>query len=284
MATPVYAYGTRFYNASAHGPTDTGERDRGAAGANGGSIQKNKGGNVTKTVDCVCSNAPPPHNSPSSNGGGGTVSRNHSTIHYSSRHETFADLRNRHREKTVNRSRNEGTAMAGSGNHAAQACGRAAALNVEMIQDPLLEIANVGRDDGDGSIDDEEELVVDIDDANDIATTCNVVAIASNSSDMTSSAAQRHLHNWQATKSTIKERLSFMFNNELLADVHFIVGKTGNTRRIAAHKFVLSIGSAVFDAMFNGGMATNAAEIELPDVEPAAFLSLLWFFYADEVC
>ncbi|VCX40976.1 unnamed protein product [Gulo gulo] len=35
--------------------------------------------------------------------------------------------------------------------------------------------------------------------------------------------------------------------------------------------------------MFNGGMATTSAEIELPDVEPAAFLALLRFLYSDEV-
>ncbi|KFQ99460.1 BTB/POZ domain-containing protein 2, partial [Opisthocomus hoazin] len=40
-------------------------------------------------------------------------------------------------------------------------------------------------------------------------------------------------------------------------------------------RFVLAVGSAVFDAMFNGGMATTSTEIELPDVEPAAFLALL---------
>ncbi|KAL0201863.1 hypothetical protein M9458_005050, partial [Cirrhinus mrigala] len=40
---------------------------------------------------------------------------------------------------------------------------------------------------------------------------------------------------------------------------------------------------AVFDAMFNGGMATTSTEIELPDVEPAAFLALLKFLYSDEV-
>lgn len=40
-------------------------------------------------------------------------------------------------------------------------------------------------------------------------------------------------------------------------------------------RFALAVGSAVFDAMFNGGMATTSTEIELPDVEPAAFLALL---------
>ncbi len=31
------------------------------------------------------------------------------------------------------------------------------------------------------------------------------------------------LYNWQATKATVKERFAFMFNNEILADVHFKV-------------------------------------------------------------
>lgn len=83
------------------------------------------------------------------------------------------------------------------------------------------------------------------------------------------------MYNWQATKSSLKERFAFLFNNELLSDVRFIVGKARQAQRIPAHKFVLAAGSAVFDAMFNGGMATTSAEIELPDVEPAAFLALL---------
>ena len=83
------------------------------------------------------------------------------------------------------------------------------------------------------------------------------------------------MYNWQATKSSLKERFAFLFNNELLSDVRFVVGKGRQAQRIPAHKFVLAAGSAVFDAMFNGGMATTSAEIELPDVEPAAFLSLL---------
>jgi len=91
------------------------------------------------------------------------------------------------------------------------------------------------------------------------------------------------LYNWQATKTTVKERFAFMFNNEILADVHFKVGRGGAEQRIPAHKFVLSVGSAVFDAMFNSTLATEEDEITIPDVEPAAFLALLKFLYSDEV-
>lgn len=103
------------------------------------------------------------------------------------------------------------------------------------------------------------------------------------SSACSSSSSPTPHYNWQATKTNVKERFAFMFNNEILSDVHFIVGKGCQQQRIPAHRFVLSCGSAVFDAMFNGAMATKQEEIELPDVEPAAFLALLKFLYSDEV-
>ena len=92
-------------------------------------------------------------------------------------------------------------------------------------------------------------------------------------------------HNWQAARTTVKDRLAYMFNNDTLSDVHFILGKGPERLSIPAHKFVLSIGSVVFDAMFNGGFGEqcNVNEIEIPDIEPAAFLSLLRFLYSDEV-
>ncbi|KAG8233417.1 hypothetical protein J437_LFUL013411 [Ladona fulva] len=91
-------------------------------------------------------------------------------------------------------------------------------------------------------------------------------------------------YHWQATKTTVKERFSFLFNNETLSDVHFIVGRDSQQQKIPAHRFVLTVGSGVFDAMFNGTLATQAETIDLPDVEPAAFLALLRFLYSDEVC
>lgn len=49
----------------------------------------------------------------------------------------------------------------------------------------------------------------------------------------------------------------------------------GHTQSIPAHKYVLATGSSVFYAMFYGGLAENKRDIEVPDVEPAAFLALL---------
>ena len=84
--------------------------------------------------------------------------------------------------------------------------------------------------------------------------------------------------------SSMKERMFFICGNELLSDVSFLVGREGQSQRISAHKFVLSIGSAVFDAMFNGPMAVDSVvDIEIPDVEPAVFTIMLRYLYTDEV-
>lgn len=92
-------------------------------------------------------------------------------------------------------------------------------------------------------------------------------------------------HNWQSSQSTVKERIRFLFNSETLSDVVFILGKgTPDQMRIPAHRFILSIGSVVFDAMFNGGFSSEPCnEIDIPDIEPVSFLSLLRFLYTDEV-
>ncbi|CAH0550098.1 unnamed protein product [Brassicogethes aeneus] len=89
--------------------------------------------------------------------------------------------------------------------------------------------------------------------------------------------------NWQAGKSTVRERNALMFNNDLMADIKFLVGPPGQTQVIPAHKYVLAIGSSVFQAMFHGGLAECKEEIEVPDVEPSAFLALLKYLYCDEI-
>ena len=80
--------------------------------------------------------------------------------------------------------------------------------------------------------------------------------------------------NWQRVNSTIKERITVVFNKDLLSDVKFVVhetnGESESKRRkqvIPAHKFVLSISSPVFEAMFYGELAETGDTIELPDCE-----------------
>ncbi|EAA08648.4 AGAP004234-PA [Anopheles gambiae str. PEST] len=89
--------------------------------------------------------------------------------------------------------------------------------------------------------------------------------------------------NWQANKSTVRERNAAMFNNDLMADIRFIVGSDEQVQTIPAHKYVLATGSSVFYAMFYGGLAENKQEIKVPDVEPGAFLTLLKYLYCDEI-
>ncbi|XP_067050091.1 BTB/POZ domain-containing protein 6-like [Acropora muricata] len=95
--------------------------------------------------------------------------------------------------------------------------------------------------------------------------------------------------NWQTTRPTIRERTKFLLNNDRFSDVKFVVrksnskGKGESKKVIPAHKFVLSIGSPVFEAMFYGELAETQASIELPDCEYESLLELLRYLYCDEV-
>nr|NP_001108397.1 BTB/POZ domain-containing protein 6-A [Danio rerio]AAI55623.1 Zgc:172197 protein [Danio rerio] len=88
---------------------------------------------------------------------------------------------------------------------------------------------------------------------------------------------------WHSAHPTLRERNALMFNNEQMADVHFIVGPPGESQRVPAHKYVLAVGSSVFCAMFYGDLAEGDSDIHIPDVEPAAFLILLKYMYSDEI-
>ena len=93
--------------------------------------------------------------------------------------------------------------------------------------------------------------------------------------------------NWQTKLQTIVERSAFIFNNEMLSDVKFVVpvssGESKSTKAIPAHKFVLAISSPVFFAMFYGQMAETKDCIELPDCDYDSLLELFRFLYSDEV-
>ena len=92
--------------------------------------------------------------------------------------------------------------------------------------------------------------------------------------------------NWQMKRSTIVERTTFIFNDELLSDVKFVVpvstGESESKKVIPAHKFVLAISSPVFYAMFYGQMTETTDSIELPDCGYESLLEFFRFMYTDE--
>ena len=87
--------------------------------------------------------------------------------------------------------------------------------------------------------------------------------------------------NWQVKATTVQERNEFMFNNELISDVHFLVGK--DKLRIPAHKYVLAISSPVFLAMFYGRLAGHESDVSIGDGDVESFMELLRFIYTDKV-
>ena len=96
--------------------------------------------------------------------------------------------------------------------------------------------------------------------------------------------------NWQTKRPTISERTKFIFNNELLSDVEFLVPVSLNEsesrksqKSIPAHKFVLAISSPVFFAMFYGERTETAGTVQLPDCDYESLLELFRYLYCDYV-
>lgn len=86
--------------------------------------------------------------------------------------------------------------------------------------------------------------------------------------------------------ASIKERNKSMVNNSLLSDITFVVQDNWSNKEITvyAHKYVLSIASPVFFAMFHGAMASDGAQrIRLPDCDAESLKEFLSFVYCDEV-
>ncbi|PFX27354.1 BTB/POZ domain-containing protein 6 [Stylophora pistillata] len=95
--------------------------------------------------------------------------------------------------------------------------------------------------------------------------------------------------NWQTKLPTLVGRTAFIFNNELLSDVKFVVPMSSEesktTKVIPAHKFELPISSPLFFAMFYGQTAKTKCKdsIELLDCDYEGLFVLFRFFYSDEV-
>ncbi|XP_078344026.1 BTB/POZ domain-containing protein 6-B-like [Oculina patagonica] len=94
---------------------------------------------------------------------------------------------------------------------------------------------------------------------------------------------------WQEVSASITKRGIFMFNNELLSDVSLVVAASsdkGEPKKskmaIPAHKFVLSICSPVFFAMFCGKLAERSDSVDLPDCEYEGVLEMLRYMYSGQ--
>ena len=92
---------------------------------------------------------------------------------------------------------------------------------------------------------------------------------------------------WQLKRPTIRERIAFFVNNEIMSDVKFVVpaanSESESKQVIPAHKFVLAVSSPVFFAMFYGQMAETSDSIELPDCNYESLLELFRYLYSDKV-
>ncbi|KAF4517100.1 hypothetical protein B566_EDAN007023 [Ephemera danica] len=78
---------------------------------------------------------------------------------------------------------------------------------------------------------------------------------------------------------SVIQRNLHLLNSGLMADCTFVVGTT-EKKRMQCHKFVLSQGSSVFYAMFNGELQEKG-EVKVEDIEPQNFRKMLEFIYSD---
>ena len=72
-----------------------------------------------------------------------------------------------------------------------------------------------------------------------------------------------------------------MFNNPLMSDIKFTCGKS-KRKYSYAHKYVLATSSAVFYAMFYGGLAETGSTIHLPDTDEESLEVFLRFLYTED--
>ncbi|CAH2988448.1 unnamed protein product [Chilo suppressalis] len=87
---------------------------------------------------------------------------------------------------------------------------------------------------------------------------------------------------WQLGCMELKQRGAHLLQSSQWSDCSFLVGSDSNRITIKAHKLVLACASPVFEAMFYGGMAEKDGPVEILDVEPEAFETLLRYIYTDK--
>lgn len=79
---------------------------------------------------------------------------------------------------------------------------------------------------------------------------------------------------WRHGKNTAQCN-RYMLDNQLHCDITFMVGSGDEKQQILAHKYILISRSEVFEAMLVGPLHEHSNQIDIPDVNPAAFRKLL---------
>ncbi|XP_055350911.1 BTB/POZ domain-containing protein 2-like isoform X1 [Paramacrobiotus metropolitanus] len=99
---------------------------------------------------------------------------------------------------------------------------------------------------------------------------------------MSENCTTSRISDWRCTSHGISNLLQHVLASGQISDVKFAVGhEHGTVRVFSAHKFILSLNSDVFDAMFNGELAESATEpIKIPEILPEAFAVMLQYMYS----
>ena len=85
---------------------------------------------------------------------------------------------------------------------------------------------------------------------------------------------------WQESKTTIKERIGHLLQNDFMSDFTFI----SNDVKFPVHKLILASTSPIFHSMFCGPMAVREQELDLSHYGNADCISeFLRFIYTDEI-
>ncbi|XP_055335764.1 BTB/POZ domain-containing protein 2-like isoform X2 [Paramacrobiotus metropolitanus] len=89
---------------------------------------------------------------------------------------------------------------------------------------------------------------------------------------------------WQGQQSTIANRARHIFGKDILSDVTFRIQQPNSpVVDIKAHKFLLAMGSAVFETMFYGTVKETKNIVKITDMDPETFRIVLRYIYYDQI-
>jgi len=99
---------------------------------------------------------------------------------------------------------------------------------------------------------------------------------ASNNASSSSSSQANYISNWRDPCPLPTDKLWHILDKQVWHDVKFLVGDPPSAKLLSAHKLILAMSSAVFEAMLYGPLSNAQEEvINIPDVDPTAFNQML---------